>query len=791
MKKTMTTILTAAVSAFVCAITLSLAASADTYADACKAYYDFLKNEVDSIGAPIADLADSASENYPFVPDTGWINQQVLFARLIDFDNNGIPELYFGKDISGGDMANASRYNLYTYAWGQVVPLVHNIWPSPDYEIHPDGISSGLLYSQRITKDASGKSYFVFEEGSRGTTAHSASFYTLDPYGNWIEAEKMHIHFSPDIYISQDVMTSTGKHYYYLGASSGYGTSGGREVSQDEYFARLNSFTAGGDEVISLNPDSVTETMNYLAGYLPSNYVYPSDWAAQAVTDGITRGVVPRNLQKKYCEPITRAEFCTLATAYYENATHTSITKFMDFNDTNDDAVRKMGALGVVNGVGGGNFAPNNPLTREEAAVILTNLAAALGNPLPESAPAFADHANISDWALAQTGKVQAAGIMGGVGDSLFAPKESYTREQSIVTIMRMDNILVPAERIEMPAEAEVLMRGTLTPPETKIFPENTTNTRLIWTSSDQSIFSVNRDNGTITGKKLGTATLTATAEVGGASASCQVTVVSPFAVKLPVTVPFLQTHYFSSTGIGIRTIDDIPKNPIAAGELTVTEVKESETKPGELYITATLSDYVDGAKDNPDKFNLYLKWAVKNKDGEIIDSGVCTRIKASEIERGESFTFHPIRIENFVDGEPYTLEFIADDGKTADDIADNEPKIDLPRLPFTTTYKDSELTVEDIDITFTYNESKDEYLADITISGTVDPQDKGYNLLRFGFELVDSDNKQVKKTDFMYPDKDEVDEDGNFVIEPGTYTKRIRLKGGERYKIRLTNPNN
>ena len=35
-------------------------------------------------------------------------------------------------------------------------------------------------------------------------------------------------------------------------------------------------------------------------------------------------------------------------------------------------------------------------------------------------------------------GKVQAAGIMSGVGDNTFSPQEPYTREQSIVTLMRL-----------------------------------------------------------------------------------------------------------------------------------------------------------------------------------------------------------------------------------------------------------------------------------------------------------------------------------------------------------------
>jgi len=37
---------------------------------------------------------------------------------------------------------------------------------------------------------------------------------------------------------------------------------------------------------------------------------------------------------------------------------------------------------------------------------------------------------------------MQATGIMGGVGNNTFAPKSDYTREQSIMTMMRLFDIV-------------------------------------------------------------------------------------------------------------------------------------------------------------------------------------------------------------------------------------------------------------------------------------------------------------------------------------------------------------
>ena len=118
------------------------------------------------------------------------------------------------------------------------------------------------------------------------------------------------------------------------------------------------------------------------------------------------------------------------------------ITGRSTFDDTIDASVEKMAAIGVVYGVGDNKFNPDAQLAREQAATMLARLAEAIGNPLPKTAPAFADNGSVSDWAFEAVGQVQAGGIMNGTGDNNFSPDEPYTREQSIVTILRMYNVL-------------------------------------------------------------------------------------------------------------------------------------------------------------------------------------------------------------------------------------------------------------------------------------------------------------------------------------------------------------
>ena len=163
----------------------------------------------------------------------------------------------------------------------------------------------------------------------------------------------------------------------------------------------------------------------------------PSSWAAEQLSQAAAAGIVPESFESRYTQAATRVEFCALAVRLYEKVTGETITQRATFSDTTDFNVQKMAGLGVVNGVGGGKFDPGGTLTREQAATILARLAEAMGHPLPQAAPSFSDSAAISSWAAAGVGQVQAAGIMAGDG-SAFTPQSAYTREQCILTALRL-----------------------------------------------------------------------------------------------------------------------------------------------------------------------------------------------------------------------------------------------------------------------------------------------------------------------------------------------------------------
>ena len=125
--------------------------------------------------------------------------------------------------------------------------------------------------------------------------------------------------------------------------------------------------------------------------------------------------------------------------------------------------------------------------------------------------------------------------------------------------------------------------------------PDDATNKELTWTSSDETVATVDA-TGKVTGKKIGTATITATARDGsGVSGSCTVTVLSPVkkVTVTPATMTLGQNESYTlkatvevfggtDTGVTWTSSDTTIATVDATGKVTATD------KVGSVTITAT-----------------------------------------------------------------------------------------------------------------------------------------------------------------------------------------------------------
>lgn len=169
---------------------------------------------------------------------------------------------------------------------------------------------------------------------------------------------------------------------------------------------------------------------------------FVSQWAKESVAEAKKINLINADENYNYTAFITREGFCELIFNYFTTVPDglTAIYAKNPFADTDNTHISVLNALGVIKGKSETEFAPNDYLTREEAATIIFRLINTVhsGWTATEQYFDFADSGQISDWAMNSIQVICNMGIMKGVEGNKFAPKDNYTTEQAIVTLVRV-----------------------------------------------------------------------------------------------------------------------------------------------------------------------------------------------------------------------------------------------------------------------------------------------------------------------------------------------------------------
>lgn len=113
---------------------------------------------------------------------------------------------------------------------------------------------------------------------------------------------------------------------------------------------------------------------------------------------------------------------------------------YTPYRDTQDTAVEALTYLGILQGKENRLFDPAASLTREEAATILTRMADHYSfHHFQAGDLSFTDWDQVSDWALDGVEVACNMGLMNGVSSTTFSPQGTYTREQAVATMVRLD----------------------------------------------------------------------------------------------------------------------------------------------------------------------------------------------------------------------------------------------------------------------------------------------------------------------------------------------------------------
>ena len=181
-------------------------------------------------------------------------------------------------------------------------------------------------------------------------------------------------------------------------------------------------------------------------GILPATFAAdaPSSWAKDEVGKAIALDLIPADLQTRYQDSITRKEFCKLVVILGVMVDEEEVEEAQNdgcpFIDTTDIDIISAYGLGIIDGKSNDIFDPDGAILRQEAATMLTRAAKAFKMDTSAAPSGFSDDDKIALYAKEAVNYVAANGIMIGVGNNVFSPVEYYTREQAILTVLRLYN---------------------------------------------------------------------------------------------------------------------------------------------------------------------------------------------------------------------------------------------------------------------------------------------------------------------------------------------------------------
>lgn len=162
-----------------------------------------------------------------------------------------------------------------------------------------------------------------------------------------------------------------------------------------------------------------------------------SHWAAEYIEECSKMGIIKGYEDGSFAPEasITRAEFLAIMirTLGITSEDEVELT-FADVpqNEWFFDVVKTATAKGIVMGSSATEFNPNNKISREEMAVMTYRTMNAANLPLEvynkRQGQTFADAESISSFATESINNLSGLGIINGMGDGTFAPKQAVTR---------------------------------------------------------------------------------------------------------------------------------------------------------------------------------------------------------------------------------------------------------------------------------------------------------------------------------------------------------------------------
>ena len=175
-----------------------------------------------------------------------------------------------------------------------------------------------------------------------------------------------------------------------------------------------------------------------------ASFAAPSDiqghWAEKQISAWVDKGTASGYPDGSFKpdDSITRAEFITLVNRSFGFTGSAQIT-FMDVSTTDwfFEQVCRARAANYISGYEDDTLRPNNEISRQEVAVILSRLLKLNVKENMAAISTFKDADSISQWSKRLVNAVVAGGYMSGYPDQTYQPDRAITRAEAIVTLDR------------------------------------------------------------------------------------------------------------------------------------------------------------------------------------------------------------------------------------------------------------------------------------------------------------------------------------------------------------------
>lgn len=318
---------------------------------------------------------------------------------------------------------------------------------------------------------------FELNFSAENVRAFSLTIYDKKGQEVWRDTPYWNNDTSKQISYSKDVVLDSGEYYFtvsknynYYGAYTFSLDIDSGSQSSDENYNRYyyddddDNYRNDSDDDDDYNNDPEETSFGSAV----------SDWAKDEVEEAYKSRLIPETIiRKNLTEYIDRAEFAAIAVQLYESVTEeearASSAPFRDISgNRNENSIKKAYALGFTDGTSASTFEPNANIDREQLATMLARTVKKLMHPEwtladdykyttdLDDVKLFDDDAEISDWAWASVYLMAKLGVVKGIDNTHFAPRnltsrqeaEGYataTREQAILMSLRIYNDL--AER--------------------------------------------------------------------------------------------------------------------------------------------------------------------------------------------------------------------------------------------------------------------------------------------------------------------------------------------------------